>query len=189
RRLLEALVIVAWIVPSSVVAFLWISYLQGNIGPLTQTGTLNTILAGTGINWLLQYPLLSIVIFNVWRGSAFSMLLFAAALQSVPPSYIETTKVAGASGFQQLRDVVVPSIRGYILTTLLLISLWTFNDFTPYLLTGGGPGNQTETLPVYVYKTAFQQGALGFGAAASTIMLVINLIIALAYIRLLRSRR
>jgi len=187
RRVLESLVIVAWIIPSSVVAFLWISFLQGNIGPLVERGTLDAILH-TGIDWLIQYPLLSIIVFNIWRGAAFSMLLFGAAIQSVPPSYIETTKVAGASQWQQLRDVVFPSIRGYILTDLLLISLWTFNDFNPYLLTGGGPADKTNILPIFVYKTAFEQGFMGLGSAISTIILLINLIIALVYLRLLKRR-
>lgn len=188
RRLIESLVIVAWIIPGSVVAYLWIAYLQGNIGPLTEAGTLNTIL-GLGTNWLVELPLVSIIVFNVWRGTAFSMLLFGAAVQSVPPSYLETARLAGASGWQQLRDVVIPRTRGYILTTLLLVSLWTFNDFTPYLLTGGGPNNKTQILPVYIYQQAFQQGSLGYGAAISTIVLAINLLIALSYMRLLRERR
>ncbi len=189
RRVMESLIIVAWIVPGSVVAFLWLAYLQGNIGPLTETGTLNTILGGIGLNWWLQLPMLSIVIFNIWRGTAFSMLLFGAAIQAIPPSYIETARVAGASGWQLIRDVVIPRSRGHILTNLLLISLWTFNDFTPFLLTGGGPGNQTQFLPVYVYQQAFQQGALGYGAALSTLVLLINLLIALAYMRILKERR
>ncbi len=189
RRAMEALVIIAWIIPSSVVAFLWTSYLQGNIGPLTQRGTLNTVLGGIGVNWLLQYPLISLVAFNIWRGTAFSMLLFGAAIQGIPPSYLETSRLVGASGWQQFRDVVVPNVRGHILTNLLLISLWTFNDFTPYLLTAGGPNNQTNFLPVYIYKQAFQQGSFGYGAAISTIVLLINLLVALFYLRLLRTRQ
>ena len=187
RRAVEALAIIAWIVPSSVVAFLWISYLQGNIGPLVEQGTLDFILH-ISTNWLLQFPLLSLIIFNVWRGSAFSMMLFNGALQSVPPSYLETARISGASEFQQLRDVVLPRIKGHVLTDVLLISLWTFNDFTPYLLTAGGPNGQTETLPVFVYKVAFQQGNLGYVSAISLIMLVINSVIAVVYLSLLRSR-
>ncbi len=187
RRLVESLAIVAWIVPSSVVAFLWISYLQGNIGPLVEHGTLDSILH-ISINWFYQYPLLSLIIFNIWRGAAFSMLLFSGAIQGIPPSYLETARLSGASEFQQLRDVVIPRIKGHILTNILLISLWTFNDFTPYLLTAGGPNGQTETLPVFVYNVAFQQGDLGYGSAISLIMLVINFVIALAYLKLLRGR-
>ena len=129
--------------------------------------------------------------FNIWRGTAFSMMLFAAALQ------IRAAVAAGdrADGrrrraWQQLRDVVFPHIRGHVLTNTLLISLWTFNDFTPYLLTAGGPTTATEILPVFIYNDAiFEGGQLGYGAAISLIMLVINLVIALVYLRLLTEAR
>jgi len=182
RQVIEALVIVAWIIPSSVVAFLWIAFLDG------ESGTLNHIF-GLHVEWLIHYPLLSIIVFNTWRGTAFSMLLFGAALNNLPPSHLETARLAGASGFQQVRDVVLPSIRGHILTTMLLISLWTFNEFTPYLITAGGPNFATDLLPIYVYRNAFSYGALGLGSAISTIMLAINLVLALAYLRLLREKK
>ena len=73
----------AWMLPASVVAFLWIALLD------RRNGTLNVLLDSPGFNWLIQYPLLLIIVFNIWRGTAFSMMLFSAALQSVPPSQLE----------------------------------------------------------------------------------------------------
>jgi multiple sugar transport system permease protein len=128
-----------------------------------------------------------IIIFNIWRGTAFSMLLYSAALNTVPTSHLEVARMAGARQWQQLRDIVLPTIRRHILTNTLLITLWTFNDFTPYLLTGGGPDNRSETLPVYIYKTAILNGRLGFGSAISLLLLLANLVIAVVYIRLLRG--
>jgi multiple sugar transport system permease protein len=183
RRLVEALVLLAWILPSSVVAFLWIALLDRG------DGTLNALLGTPGMGWLLDYPMASIIVFNIWRGTAFSMMLYGAALQNVPPSHLETARLAGASTWQQLRDAVFPRIRGHVLTNLLLISLWTFNDFTPFLLTAGGPEQRSEILPVYVYRVALTGGQLGFGAAISFIMLLINLVIALVYLRTLGQRR
>lgn len=183
RTVVESLVMLAWILPSSVVAFLWIALLDRD------SGTLNALLGTPGMGWLLQYPMLSIIVFNTWRGTAFSMLLFGAALNAVPPSQLETARMAGASGLQQLRDVVFPHIRGHVLTNLLLISLWTFNDFAPYLLTAGGPDGRSEILPVFVYQVAIFDGQLGFGSAISLLMLLINLVMAVAYLRLLRERK
>jgi multiple sugar transport system permease protein len=97
--------------------------------------------------------------------------------------------MAGASVLAQLRDVVFPHIRGHLLTNTLLISLWTFNDFTPYLITAGGPNRGSEILPVYVYNVAIFDGQLGYGSAISLLMLLVNLVIALFYLRLLRERR
>ena len=183
KTLVESLVLLAWILPSSIVAFLWVAFLNRD------GGTLSTLLSTPDTAWLLEHPMLSIIVFNTWRGTAFSMLLFSAALGAVPPSQLETARLAGANAWQQLRDVIFPHIRGHVLTNTLLISLWTFNDFSPYLLTAGGPNHATETLPVFIYNRALYSGELGYGSAISFLMLLINLIIALVYIRLLRERR
>jgi multiple sugar transport system permease protein len=182
RSLVEILIIVAWIIPGSVVAFLWIAFLD------TNQGTLNSLLGDAAIPWLFTWPLLSIIVVNIWRGTAFSMLLFGGALTTLPPSQLEAARLAGASTWEQLRDIVVPGLRGHIMTNLLLISLWTFNDFAPYLITAGGPNFATDTLPVYIFRNAFRNLQFGYGAAISTIMLLINLVIGLGYLRVLRTR-
>lgn len=183
RRVLEVLAVFAWIIPASVVAFLWIAFLDG------ASGTLNSLLPGASTTeWLLQYPMASIIAFNIWRGTAFSMLLFGAALNVVPPSHLETARLAGATTLQQLRDIVFPAIRGHVLTAVLLISLWTFNLFTPYLLTRGGPNFETDLLPVFVFREAISSGRLGYGAAISVIILLVNLALAGVYVHVLRER-
>ncbi|GAA1589030.1 sugar ABC transporter permease [Actinomadura kijaniata] len=183
RRTVEALVLLAWILPGSVVAFLWLALLDRD------AGTLNALLGTPGTAWLLDHPMACVIVFNVWRGTAFSMMLYGSALGNVPPSHLETARLAGASAWQTLRDVVFPRIRGHVLTSLLLVSLWTFNDFTPFLLTAGGPDHRSEIMSVYVYRTALGDGRLGFGAAVSLVMILINLVIALLYLRALRERR
>ncbi|GII51808.1 amino acid ABC transporter permease [Planotetraspora thailandica] len=183
KRVVEGLVLLAWILPSSVVAFLWIALLDRD------AGTLNALLHTPGFAWLLDHPMPSIIVFNVWRGTAFSMMLYGAALENVPPSHLETARLAGASTFQQLRDVVLPRIKGHVLTNLLLISLWTFNDFTSFQITAGGPEGRSEILPVYIYNVALSGGQLGFGAAISFLVLLVNLVFAFVYLRLLRGRR
>jgi multiple sugar transport system permease protein len=183
RRTAEALVLLAWILPSTVVAYLWITVLDRS------DGTLNTMLGTAGTAWLLSYPVACLIVFNTWRGTAFSMLLYSSALAAVPPSQLETARMVGASGWQTIRDVVFPHIRGHVLTNTLLITLWTANDFTPFLLTAGGPDHRSEVLPVFVYRTALEgAGDLGYASAISLLLLVANLVIALLYVRLLRRR-
>ena len=182
RRVMEALVLLAWILPGSVVAFLWIALLDRD------EGTVNLLLGHTpGTPWLIAYPLAGIVAFNIWRGTAFSMMLYGAALSSVPPSHLETARLAGSSSAQTLRDVVLPHIRRYALTNTLLITLWTFNDFTPFLLTAGGPNHRSEVIPAYIYNTAIVGGDMGYSGAISLLVLLINLLLALVYIRMARS--
>ena len=182
RRTVETLVLLAWILPSSVVAFLWIAMLDRH------NGTINALLNTPGLAWLVEYPMVAIIVFNIWRGTAFSMMLYSAALSSVPPSQLETAKLVGASHPQTLRDVVFPHIRGHILTNSLLITLWTFNDFAPFLLTAGGPGDDTEVTAVYLYNTAIVDGKLGYSGAISLLVLLANVVLALLYLRMLRKR-
>jgi multiple sugar transport system permease protein len=184
RATLNVLVLLAWILPGSVVAFLWQALLD------RRNGTLNALLHTSGTAWAIDHPMAVIIVFNIWRGTAFSMLLYSAALSTVPASHLEVARMAGARPWQQLRDIVLPTIRRYVLTNTLLITLWTFNDFTPYLLTGGGPNNESQTLPVFIYETALLgQQRLGYGSAFSLLLLLANLVIAVFYIRFLRESR
>ncbi|TCO17695.1 multiple sugar transport system permease protein [Kribbella steppae] len=182
RRTVEAFVLLAWILPSTVVAYLWVAFFDRD------GGTLNSILGTPGTAWLIDYPMACLVIFNTWRGTAFSMMLYSSALQAVPPSQLESARMVGASGWQTLRDVVFPHIRGHVLTNTLLISLWTANDFSPFLLTKGGPNHESETVPVYIYNVALQGGELGYSSAISFLLLIANLLVSLIYLRLLRRR-
>lgn len=182
----QTLGIIAWIMPDVVVAFAWFAFLDRD------DGTLNQILGALGLghpDWLLALPMASIIMFNIWRGTAFSMLLFSSALGSIPPSHLETASVAGASGWQKLRDVILPLIKTHIATCLILITLWTFNTFTPFLLTGGGPAFRTEVVSIFTYRTAFQFFRFGLGGAVGMIMMLINLAFALVYLAILRSQK
>lgn len=186
KSFIQSVVILAWIIPEVVVAYLWIAFLDKDYG------TLNMLLSAIGlrkINWFYEHPLLTIIVFNVWRGTAYSMLLFSAALETIPPSYLETAEVIGASSWRKFKDVILPNIRSYILTDLILITLWTFNVFTPYLLTGGGPSFRTELLSIYIYRTAFRYFKLGYGASIATVALLVNFALAMFYLSLSRRKR
>ncbi|MFJ6671282.1 carbohydrate ABC transporter permease [Actinosynnema sp. NPDC091369] len=182
RRTVEAFVLLAWILPGPVVAYLWFAVLSRD------GGTLGLLVGRPGTAWLVEYPMASLVVFNTWRGTAFSLLLYSSALAAVPPSHLETARLAGATGWQTVRDAVFPHIRGHVLTNTLLISLWTANDFTPFLLTAGGPNHESEVLPVLIYRQALESGQLGYASAMSSLLLVGNLVVALVYLRLLRRR-
>ncbi len=186
RETVFTLAIAAWIIPDVVVAFAWFAFLDPD------NGTLNAILSTIGLgnpDWLLDYPMLSIILFNTWRGTAFSMLLFSSALSSIPPSYLETAEVIGASPWQKFRDILFPLLRGYIVTDLILITLWTFNTFTPFLLTGGGPSFRSEVIAIYTYRTGLQFFEFGRGSAIAVVVMLINLLLASIYLLILRSRR
>jgi multiple sugar transport system permease protein len=182
RALVSGLVIAAWTVPETVAGFCWYSFLH-------REGTLNGILGWFGIsqNWLYTTPMLAVILANVWRGTAFSMLVYQAALNDVPPELHEAAAVDGASAWQRLRSITLPLIRRSIVTNLMLITLQTLAAFgLIYVMTKGGPGNKSSTTPIYMYQESFQFYKLGYGTAMALVLLVIGAIFSLIYVRLIK---
>jgi multiple sugar transport system permease protein len=185
RETVFTLAIAAWIIPDVVVAFAWFAYLDPD-------GTLNMMLRSIGlpgVDWLFDHPMWSIILFNTWRGTAFSMLLFSSALASIPPSYLETAEVIGASTWQKFKDILLPLLSDYIITDMILITLWTFNTFTPFLLTGGGPSQQSNVLSIYTYQVGLRFFEFGQASAIAVVVMIINLLLASIYLIISRARR
>jgi multiple sugar transport system permease protein len=182
RAVVSGLVIAAWTVPETVAGFCWYSFLH-------RDGTLNGILGWLGVsqNWLYTTPMLAVILANVWRGTAFSMLVYQAALNEVPPELHEAAAVDGASAWQRLRSITLPLIRRSIVTNLMLITLQTLAAFgLIYVMTKGGPGTKSSTTPIYMYQESFQFYKLGYGTAMALVLLVIGAIFSLIYVRLIK---
>jgi multiple sugar transport system permease protein len=186
RSVVSTIVVAAWVLPEIVAAFAAYAY-------FAKDGTLNQLLAGVGIagpNWLFDFPMLAVVLANVWRGTAFSMMVYEAALNDVPPEITEAAVIDGANGFQKLIWVTIPMIRGSIATNLMLITLQTLAVFTLiWVMTQGGPGMASSTLPVLAYQEAFKFQQIGYGAAIAVVMLLIGGAFSIVYIRALRPGR
>lgn len=183
RTAVGTIVVGAWILPEIVASFAAYAFFG-------QNGTANTLLGLVGITgpaWLYSLPMLSVILANIWRGTAFSMLVYAAAINDVPLDVVESAEVDGASGWQRLTRITIPMIRRSISTNLMLTTLQTLSVFTLiYVMTGGGPGTNSSTLPILAYQEAFSFGELGFGTAIALILLVVGALFSLVYIRALR---
>ncbi|HIC95185.1 TPA: sugar ABC transporter permease [Candidatus Bipolaricaulota bacterium] len=179
-----AAVTLCWVIPDIVVVYIWGAF-------TAPSGMLNTILGIFGLpskRWLSEFPLEIVIIANIWRGTAFSMILFSSALETVPPVYYEAADVDGASPWQRFRYITLPLITPTILIDLILITLWTFGYFTLIFgLTGGGPGRATEVMPVFIYNQSFRFYKIGYGAALSFVMMLIVGCMCLIYFLLLRK--
>ncbi len=184
--LIGSIVVGAWILPEIVAAFVCYAYFSKN-------GTLNQILAAvgmTGPNWLYSFPMLAVILANLWRGTAFSLLVYQAALNDVPPEITEAAMIDGASGAKRLVYVTIPIIRTTITTNLMLITLQTLSVFTLiYVMTAGGPGNDSTTLPILAYKEAFRFSNIGYGTAIATVLLLIGAVFSIVYIRAARPAK
>lgn len=182
RGAVGTVVVGAWVVPEVVAGFVWYAFLE-------REGTLNALLGSVGIgaqNWLFTAPLLAVVLANVWKGTAFSMMTYGAGLSEVPRDLEEAARVDGASGPQVLWYVVLPLLRRTIATTLLLITLQTVQVFTlVYVMTAGGPGSRSTTLPLLMYREALSLGDLGYGTAIALALLVVAGLFSVVYVRML----
>ncbi len=189
KAVLGAIIIVAWVIPDVVAGFLWNAVLAGGPQSVLSPGLLNSIVATFGLPqhaWLQDYPMASIIVANTWRGTAFSMLLYASALEGIPPELLEAASIDGASLWARIRYITLPLIKGSIATDLLLITLATLSDFTlVYVLTGGSNLN-TELLTIYQYRQAFQFYQIGYGSAIALLIIVVGAVLSLLYIRVLR---
>ncbi|MFJ3378956.1 carbohydrate ABC transporter permease [Curtobacterium sp. NPDC090217] len=183
RGLVGTFVVAAWVLPEIVAAFAAYAFFNDK-------GTLNSFLGLIGItgpNWLYALPMLSIILANIWRGTAFSMLVYSAAVQEVPEEITESAEVDGATGWQRLVYITLPVIRRSISTNLMLTTLQTLSVFTLiYVMTAGGPGTDSSTLPILAYQEAFKFSQLGFGTAIATILLVVGALFSIVYIRALK---
>nr|WP_152223156.1 sugar ABC transporter permease [Arthrobacter gandavensis] len=179
-------VVAAWVLPEIVAAFIAYAF-------FFRDGMLNQLtgLAGLpAVDWLYEQPMLALIIANIWRGTAFSMMNYQAALNDVPPEITESATIDGAGTVQRLRYVTLPMIRRSIATNLMLITLLTLGTFTLiFVVTRGGPLNASTTLPIMAYEQAFQYGDIGYGTAIAVVMLFIGAVFSVAYIRMLRERK
>jgi multiple sugar transport system permease protein len=187
-RLMRGLIMVAWTLPIVVsgAIFKWI--FQG------EAGILNGLLRGlsiisTPIHWLSDpsVALWSTIIANIWIGIPFHMALLLAGLQSISGSFYEAAKVDGANTFHCFRYITLPLMRPISLTALVLGFIYTFNVFDLiFVLTGGGPVNATEVIPMYAYQIAFEQFDLGTGSAVATLMFLMLFGVSLLYLYFIR---
>lgn len=185
RPVLEVAIMLGWLLPDIVAAFLWSA-------TTSETGLINALivmpLGFEPINFINSYALPVVIVANVWKGTAWSYLLFSAALDAVPREVVEAAKVDGATPLQRVWRVILPMIRPHIATNLLFITIWTFTYFPLiYAMTGGGPGRQTTVLAIFLYDQSFSVGKLGYGSAISVAMLAIVGVLSLFYLRLLRE--
>lgn len=178
-----AVVVTAWVLPEIVAAFAMYAF-------FVDAGTLNQMLAAVGItgaNWLYALPMFSIILANIWRGTAFSMMVYRAALDDVAVEITEAAQIDGANARQQLFRITLPVIKNTIATNLMLITLQTLSVFTLiFVMTAGGPGNRSMTLPVFAYEQAFGFFDIGYGSAIATVMIIVGALFAGLYVRLLR---
>jgi len=178
-------VMLAWITPALVSGFEWGAMYD------FYYGTLNNILklfSLSKINWLGEVPMLSVIIANIWQGTAFTMLVLNSALKTIPFELYESAKIDGSSRWQSIRYITLPLIKNIAIVDLISITIATFGAFLMIMaITSGGPGMKTTTLSLYAYRSAFENYRIGYGCSISMILMIINLVFGLTYLKFLKK--
>ncbi|WP_425861762.1 carbohydrate ABC transporter permease [Arthrobacter sp. TWP1-1] len=180
----------------AVISTVAIAILFQRIYSLEPVGLLNQILDWVGLDglqtaWLsnVQTVLTAVSIPEGWRFTGLYMLIIYAALMAVPRELEEAARLDGASWWQVFWQIRFPHIRPVWITTTIMATTFALRGFDiPYLLTNGGPGQASELLTTYMYKTAFVHTDYGYASAIS-VFIVIECLVAVGLIFLLLRRK
>ena len=176
RSVVGPCILVGWVMPEIVVSLAMLAFFD-------MSGTMNAILTAIhlpAVEWIYAHPMATVVIANVWHGTAFSMMNFQSALDNVSGDIEEAARVDGAGEWEIVRNIILPNLRFHI----TFIALWeTLGLLTNYvtimLITNGGPGVQTEVWALSAYHKAFSDSQYGYGAAISLVLIVVVMVLML----------
>lgn len=188
RRTVRTLMLAPYVVPSFVVAVLWGFMWQSD------SGIINKVLVDyTGIlhdrpTWLLGHnSLLAIIIPSIWRGIPLAMLIFLAGLESMPKELHEAAAIDGAGPWRRFRYITMPLLRPLIAIQLLFGVIYSTYQFTiPYVMLGSNPGSDADLIMTLIVRQSFSNNLFGFGAAASTLLMLVMLIWVAVWFRAFR---
>lgn len=173
------------LVPTVVACLLWIWVMQ------PETGIINRLLSYIGIQgpgWLssMFWSKPALIIMMVWTcGNA--IIIYLAGLQDIPDSLYESAALDGAGFFRQTMSVTIPLLRSTILYNVVTLIIAVFQWFAePYIMTNGGPDNQTMFYSLYLYQNAFSYFKMGYASAMAWILLLIALGIILVLFKVFR---
>jgi len=160
----------------------------------TEFGAVNALLrtlGHPGYDWLYTPgPAMAVIILALtWRWTGYNAIILLAGLQSIPRELYEAASLDGAGPWHQFRHVTLPGLRPVLIFALVLSIIGTLQLFTePFLITGGGPGNATMTLGVYLYQQGFRSFNFGYASALAYTVALLAAGFSFLQMRLWRER-
>jgi multiple sugar transport system permease protein len=185
RGLARSLIIIPWALPSVIIGLTWTWMYDFNIGVINDA-LLRLGLIAKPVAWLAQpsTAFYAVVLALIWQGFPFFAITILAGLQTIGDELYEAAEMDGATRGQRLRYVILPAISGVIATALLLRTIWVANSLDVILvMTGGGPGLETHTLPLYAFLKAYSGMEFGYGGALALTLTIMLLGVVMAYVR------
>ncbi|KRD04650.1 MULTISPECIES: carbohydrate ABC transporter permease [unclassified Streptomyces] len=191
RGLLRALFLVPYALPVYAAVITWVFMFQHDNGLVNHVLHDQLHLTDNRSFWLIGdnsfYALLTV---SVWKGWPFAFLIVTAGLQNIPRELYEAAALDGAGVWQQLRRITLPSLGPVNQVLVLVLFLWTFNDFnTPYVLFGRAAPEAADLISVHIYQASFVTWNFGTGSAMSVLLLLFLLAVTGVYLALTSRRR
>ena len=186
--LLRTLFIIPWTVSTVITGFSFKFLFDDNFGIINYG--IEKLGLGS-IQWFSDPALAiwTIIVANTWYGTPFTILFLTAGLLSINPTLYEAAIIDGATKFRRFIYITLPLLKPFILTNLILVTVWTINFFDLQLsMTNGGPLFSTTTMSLYMYKQAFEFGYFSEGAAIGILLIMMNIAVAFVYLRLFAGR-
>ena len=181
KKIMRAGYLVPVVMSTTILAIIFDLFL--NQGGLINTGLQNTF--GFKVNWLTDplWAKISVASVLIWRRLGISILIYLAGLQGIPENLYRAAEIDGAGPLQQFRHITIPQLWPITLVVVILSTSRTLRAFaTPFVLTGGGPGNASKTVIQLIYEVGFSQFQLGYAATMGTVFaLFIGLIMIVQY--------
>ncbi len=178
RRAMRTIYFSPVVVPVVACSLIWLWFYDPGIGPLNQ---ILTALGLEPLKWLYSEStaMLSIIIFSVWHGLGYNVILLLAGLQNIPETCIEAAKVEGANEWTIIRRIKLPLLSPVISFVIMMGIINAFKAFSEVnvMTPDGGPGYSTAMAVNYIYEQAFTNGRMGRGAAASLILFAVIFIL------------
>ena len=185
RGIARSLILIPWALPSVVIALMWSWMYQPQVG-LFNDLLLRIGLVNEAVPWLAQpsTALYAIILALVWQGFPFFAIMILAGLQAIPAALYEAAAIDGATPWQQFVEVTLPGLKGVLVTAVMLRLIWVANSIDVIVvMTGGGPGYATHTLPLYAFKRTYGSMDFGYGTALAVSFSVLLLGLIVLYLR------
>ena len=186
RGIVRTMLITPFLIMPAAAALTWKNQLLNpNYGVVDWA--VNTVLPGNpGPSWLDEFPMLSVIAVIVWRWAPFMMLILLAGMQSISEEVREAARVDGATAKQEFLDITLPQLWRFMQLGGLLGTVFIVQEIDPiFMMTGGGPGDATTTLPYLVYEKARESFDIGRGAALGVIVVLISIVAITFLVRIL----
>lgn len=185
KKIFRILVLIPWIIPNAIAGIIWKWFLNESYGMmnylLKQCGLINHNLPWLSSSQLAENALIMVI---SWKSIPFVAITLLAGLQAIPSNLYEAAEVDGAGALTKFKCITIPMIKKIMLITGILTSIWNFNQIEIIqVITRGGPGEATQTLPIYIYRLFMQTFQTGYASAAAVLMMLVLIIPVIVYIR------